>query len=158
MIFVYESNERKAMLSLALILLLVAHSYVEESNADKAIKALTAALAPKARVKRDGKVSSVDASGLVPGDIIVIQFGNIVPADIKLLGEQGEEDQPLQVGPGFKPRPKSLVADLAFFYLFWGFHHGDKFLFDRPAVCRGIEADNNRDRKRGRPDSAVLKI
>jgi H+-transporting ATPase len=101
----YESNGRKAMLSLALTILLFAYSYVEESNADKAIKALTAALAPKARVKRDGKVSSVDASGLVPGDIIVIQFGNIVPADIKLLGEQGEEDQPLQVGPGFEPRP-----------------------------------------------------
>jgi hypothetical protein len=90
------------------------NSYVEESNADKAIKALTAALAPKARVKRDGKVSSVDASELVPGDIIIIQFGNIVPADIKLLGEEGEEDQPLQVRSGFKPHPQRSLYLLLF--------------------------------------------
>ena len=37
-------------------------SYVEESNADKAIKALAAALAPKAKVKRDGKVASIEAT------------------------------------------------------------------------------------------------
>lgn len=75
-------------------------SFVEESNADKAIKALTAALAPKARVKRDGKVSTVEAKELVPGDIIVIQFGNIVPADIKLLGKENDNTEtPMQVKP-----------------------------------------------------------
>ena len=72
-------------------------SFVEESNADKAIKALTAALAPRARVKRDGKVKSVEASELVPGDIIIIQFGNIVPADVKLLGHAGADEAPMQV-------------------------------------------------------------
>lgn len=71
---------------------------MEESNADKAIKALTAALAPKARVKRDGKVSTVEAKELVPGDIIIVQFGNIVPADIKLLGKEGDTSEaPMQV-------------------------------------------------------------
>ena len=70
---------------------------MEESNADKAIKALTAALAPRARVKRDGKVKSVEASELVPGDIIIIQFGNIVPADVKLLGHAGADEAPMQV-------------------------------------------------------------
>lgn len=72
-------------------------SFVEESNADKAIKALTAALAPKARVKRDGKVESVEAKELVPGDIVIIQFGNIVPADVKLLGKSGSDEVPMQV-------------------------------------------------------------
>ena len=73
-------------------------SFVEESNADKAIKALTAALAPKARVKRNGKVESVEAKELVPGDIVIIQFGNIVPADVKLLGKSGSDEVPMQVG------------------------------------------------------------
>ncbi len=72
-------------------------SYVEESNADKAIKALTAALAPKARVKRNGKVESIEAKELVPGDIVIIQFGNIVPADVKLLGKSGSDEVPMQV-------------------------------------------------------------
>jgi H+-transporting ATPase len=70
---------------------------VEESNADKAIKALTAALAPKARVKRNGKVESIEAKELVPGDIVIIQFGNIVPADVKLLGVSGSDEVPMQV-------------------------------------------------------------
>ena len=43
-------------------------SYKEEANADKAIKALTSALAPKAKVLRDGKVEQIDAVGLVPGE------------------------------------------------------------------------------------------
>ena len=72
-------------------------SYVEESNADKAIKALTAALAPKARVKRNGKVESIEAKELVPGDIDIIQFGNIEPADVKLLGKSGSDEVPMQV-------------------------------------------------------------
>ena len=73
---------------------------MEESNADKAIKALTAALAPKARVKRDGKVSTVEAKELVPGDIIIVMFGNIVPADIKLLGKENDSTEtPMQVLP-----------------------------------------------------------
>lgn len=44
-------------------------SYKEEANADKAIKALTSALAPKAKVLRDGKVEQIDAVGLVPGNL-----------------------------------------------------------------------------------------
>jgi H+-transporting ATPase len=84
-------------LIIALLLCNATISYVEESNADKAIKALTAALAPKAKCLRDGTVSTIDAQELVPGDIIVVRLGEIVPADIKLLGETGEDDHPMQV-------------------------------------------------------------
>ena len=84
-------------LIIALLFLNATISYVEESNADKAIKALTAALAPKAKCLRDGKVDQMDAADLVPGDIVVVRLGEIVPADIKLMGESGEDDHPLQV-------------------------------------------------------------
>ncbi|DBA75013.1 TPA: hypothetical protein ACH3X1_010354 [Trebouxia sp. C0004] len=84
-------------LIVALLFLNATISYVEESNADKAIKALTAALAPKAKALRDGKVDTIDAQLLVPGDIVVVRLGEIVPADIKLMGESGEDDHPLQV-------------------------------------------------------------
>jgi magnesium-transporting ATPase (P-type) len=65
--------------------------------APQAIKALAAALAPKAKALRDGAVVTVESSDLVPGDVIIIAIGNIVPADIKLLGETGENDVPMQV-------------------------------------------------------------
>jgi magnesium-transporting ATPase (P-type) len=87
-------------LIVALLFLNATISFVEESNADKAIKALTAALAPKAKCLRDGKVDTIDAQHLVPGDIVVVRLGEIVPADIKLMGESGEDDHPLQARYG----------------------------------------------------------
>jgi hypothetical protein len=39
-------------------------------------------------VLRDGEVRSSDAVCLVPGDVIIVRLGDIVPADVKLLGEQ----------------------------------------------------------------------
>ncbi len=58
----------------------------EEFKADTAIQALKQRLALKARVLRDGKWSSVEAKSLVPGDVVEVQLGNIVPADLKLAG------------------------------------------------------------------------
>lgn len=49
---------------------------------------------------RDGKVRTMDAVEIVPGDILMVRLGDIVPADIKLLGEESredEEDVPMQV-------------------------------------------------------------
>ncbi|KXZ46961.1 hypothetical protein GPECTOR_39g455 [Gonium pectorale] len=66
-------------------------SYVEESNADKAIKALAGALAPKCKAVRDGTVQTIDAVNLVPGDVIVMKFGDIVPADVKIFSDDPQK-------------------------------------------------------------------
>lgn len=58
---------------------------VQEFRAERAIAALHRMSAPDARVLRDGETMNVDALELVPGDIVVLQAGNIVPADIRLL-------------------------------------------------------------------------
>ncbi|KAH7445248.1 hypothetical protein KP509_02G114700 [Ceratopteris richardii] len=60
-------------------------SFIEENNAGNAAAVLMARLAPKAKVLRDGRWSEQDASILVPGDIIGIKLGDIVPADARLL-------------------------------------------------------------------------
>uniref|UniRef100_A0A7I4EHS2 Plasma membrane ATPase n=1 Tax=Physcomitrium patens TaxID=3218 RepID=A0A7I4EHS2_PHYPA len=60
-------------------------SYIEETSAGKAAAALMQALALKAKVLRDKVYSEVDASILVPGDIISIKLGDIIPADARLL-------------------------------------------------------------------------
>ncbi|GMQ03820.1 hypothetical protein CsSME_00049470 [Camellia sinensis var. sinensis] len=60
-------------------------SFIEENNAGNATVALMARLAPKAKVLRDEKWSEEDASVLVPGDIVSIKLGDIVPADAHLL-------------------------------------------------------------------------
>lgn len=60
-------------------------SFIEENNAGNAAAALMARLAPKAKVLRDAKWKEEDASVLVPGDIISIKLGDIIPADARLL-------------------------------------------------------------------------
>lgn len=67
-------------------------SFIEENNAGNAAAALMAGLAPKTKVLRDGKWSEEDAAILVPGDIISIKLGDIVPADARLL-----EGDPLKI-------------------------------------------------------------
>jgi H+-transporting ATPase len=78
-----------------ILVLLVANAVVgfwEESQASDAIAALKARLAINARVKRDGKWTNPAARELVPGDVIRLRLGDIVPADARLL-----EGDPVQV-------------------------------------------------------------
>ncbi|XP_021298131.1 plasma membrane ATPase-like [Herrania umbratica] len=67
-------------------------SFIEENNAGNAAAALMAGLAPKTKVLRDGKWCEQEAAILVPGDIISIKLGDIIPADARLL-----EGDPLKI-------------------------------------------------------------
>ncbi|CAN1224056.1 Plasma membrane ATPase [Linum perenne] len=67
-------------------------SFIEENSAGNAAAALMAGLAPKTKVLRDGKWSEQEAAILVPGDVISIKLGDIVPADARLL-----EGDPLKI-------------------------------------------------------------
>ncbi len=58
---------------------------VQESKAEKALDALKNMSAPHARVVRDGKELVISASELVPGDIILLEAGDFVPADARLI-------------------------------------------------------------------------
>jgi H+-transporting ATPase len=70
-----------------MLVLNAAVGFWEEHKADNAIEALKQRLAPRARVKRDGKWQDLDATELVPGDVVLVRLGNIVPADLTLTGE-----------------------------------------------------------------------
>jgi H+-transporting ATPase len=73
--------------------------YWEEREAGNAIDALKARLAIKARVKRDGKWVTPPAKQLVPGDVIRLRLGDIVPADARLLaGDEVSVDQSALTG------------------------------------------------------------
>jgi H+-transporting ATPase len=85
-----------------ILLLLVANAVVgfwEEHQAGNAIAALKAKLAVKAMVERDGKWVEPPARELVPGDVIRLRLGDIVPADARLLkGDPIEVDQSALTG------------------------------------------------------------
>ena len=77
----------------AIILIIVAVNTVisvaQEDNARKALEALDRLSAPKARVIRDGKETRTDSAALVPGDVILLEAGDLVPADARILREAG---------------------------------------------------------------------
>jgi H+-transporting ATPase len=85
-----------------ILVLLVSNAGVgfwEEHEAGNAIAALKAKLAIKARVLRDGKWITPAARELVPGDVIRVRLGDIVPADARLLdGDPVEVDQSALTG------------------------------------------------------------
>ncbi len=85
-----------------ILLLLVSNAVVgfwEEHQAGNAIAALKAKLAINAKVKRDGKWITPAARELVPGDVIRVRLGDIVPADARLLeGDPVEVDQSALTG------------------------------------------------------------
>ena len=85
-----------------ILLLLVSNALVgfwEERQAGNAIAALKAKLAVTARVKREGKWGTPPAPELVPGDVIRLRLGDIVPADARLLeGDPVEVDQSALTG------------------------------------------------------------
>ncbi len=58
---------------------------VQENNAEKALDALKSLSAPHARAIRDGQESLINASELVPGDIIRLEAGDFIPADARLI-------------------------------------------------------------------------
>jgi len=97
-----------------ILLLLVANGVVgfwEEREAGNAIAALKAKLAVNARVKRDGKWVTPAARELVPGDVIRIRLGDIVPADARLLaGDPVEVDQSALTGESLPATRKSGEA------------------------------------------------
>jgi H+-transporting ATPase len=79
----------------------------EEREAGNAIDALKAKLAIKARVKRDGKWINPPARQVVPGDVIRLRLGDIVPADARLLeGDSVEVDQSALTGESLPAEKK----------------------------------------------------
>ena len=84
---------------LMLLMLNAVVGFWQENKADNAIELLKQKLAPNARVLRDGKWLQTPAKELVPGDVVRVRLGDIVPADIKLFdGDYLQADESALTG------------------------------------------------------------
>lgn len=98
---------------LVLLILNVALETWQDRKASSALAALKKGLAPEAVVLRDGTWATVPAEGLVPGDIVKIRLGVIVPADLRLVdGEFASIDQAALTGESLPVSKK--VGDQAY--------------------------------------------
>ncbi len=64
---------------------IVGADVVTEFRGERALEALRDAAAPVATVRRDGATSEIPAGGLVPGDVVLLRAGDLVPADLRLF-------------------------------------------------------------------------
>jgi H+-transporting ATPase len=85
----------------------------EEKKADNAIELLKEKLALKAKVIRDGEWIEIEARELVPGDIVHLRLGDIIPADVKLIdGEYLTVDESILTGESLPVEKK--IADIGY--------------------------------------------
>ena len=74
-----------AIAILAIVVLNAVIGFYQEFNAEKSIAALKKMTAPQAKVRRDDRVISIPASGIVTGDILMLEAGDLVAADARLI-------------------------------------------------------------------------
>ena len=107
----------EALIIAALLIFNVALGLFQEGRANAALAALKSKLALKAFVKRDGHWIETPAAGLVPGDIVRLALGGVVPADGRVLEGSVLLDQsmltgesvPVEIGPGKTAYASALV-------------------------------------------------
>jgi len=82
-----------ASVILAVVVLNAAIGFVQEGKAENALRAIQQMLSPNAMVLRDGRQVTIPAEDLVPGDIVLLQSGDKVPADLRLFRVKGLQIQ-----------------------------------------------------------------
>ncbi|MDY6980784.1 MAG: cation-transporting P-type ATPase, partial [Pseudomonadota bacterium] len=95
--------------------------FVQEGKAQKALAAIQQLLTRQARIRRNGQIQTVDATQLVPGDVVLLQSGDKVPADLRLFkSRQLRIDESLLTGESIAAekssepdKPECLLADRA---------------------------------------------
>ena len=75
----------EAIAILAIVILNAVIGFVQQSRGEAAVSALRATIAPQARVLRDGSFAQVPSSELVPGDVVLVEAGDQVPADARVI-------------------------------------------------------------------------
>ena len=74
-----------SVIIIAIVILNAVMGVVQEAKAEKSLEALKTMTAPTAKVKRNGKIVNIKSEEVVPGDIIILEAGNYVPADARLI-------------------------------------------------------------------------
>ena len=84
-ISVFIGDTKDAVVIMAIVILNAALGFFQEYQAEQALAALSAMQTPQVRVRRGGHVHTVSAVDLVPGDIVLLESGDRVPADGRLI-------------------------------------------------------------------------
>lgn len=84
--YVQKTNEYiDSIIIIAIVVLNAIMGVVQENKAEKSLEALKKMSAPNCKVKRNGEIVQMPSANLVPGDIVYLETGAFVPADVRLI-------------------------------------------------------------------------
>jgi len=106
---------------IAIVVLFALLGFVQEYRAEKAMAALKKLAVPMVRVRRGARVQELSAQQLVPGDVVLLEAGNVLPADARLIESVNLRIQESALTGESEPVEKTIVA----------LPEGDKALGDR---------------------------
>ena len=110
-VLAWASGTPKLAIAIAAVILLnAAFSFAQELQAERAVEALAAFLPERARVLRDGAPQDIEARSLVPGDVLLIEEGERICADARLISGTVEVDMSTLTGESV---PVTCSADAA---------------------------------------------
>jgi calcium-translocating P-type ATPase len=89
-----------------------AFSFAQELQAERAVEELAKYLPQRARVERDGAITDIDSTQLVPGDIVLIQEGDRIAADVRLLTGAVEVDMSALTGESLPVLRSAAMMDV----------------------------------------------
>jgi magnesium-transporting ATPase (P-type) len=115
-----------AIAILVVIVINAAFAYAQELQAERAVEALAAYLPQLARVVRDGTEQTIQAADLVPGDVLLIEEGERISADARLLEGAIEVDMSTLTGESVAVDRSATLADsgVQMAGFFWVLHGG----------------------------------
>lgn len=74
-----------SIIIIAIVVLNSIMGLIQEAKAEKSLEALKKMSAPVTKVRRNGRMITIKGSEIVPGDIVILEAGNYVPADCRLI-------------------------------------------------------------------------
>lgn len=84
-----EADFTDSVIIIAIVILNAVMGVFQESRAEKAVEELKKMSAPKARVIRSGKIKEIPSEEIVPGDILILEAGDMVSADARIIENNG---------------------------------------------------------------------
>jgi len=129
-----SGSPRLAIAIVAVIFLNAGFAFAQEMQAERAVEALAAFLPERARVRRDGSVQDIEARLLVPGDVLLIEEGDSICADARLMSGALEVDMSTLAGESVPVTRSAGPADVSVPLL-----QADDVVFSGTA-CTGGEA------------------
>ena len=80
-----EADYIDSIIIIAIVIFNAIMGLIQEQKAEKSLEALKKMSAPNAKVRRNGKLQEIESELVVPGDIVILEAGNYVPADCRLI-------------------------------------------------------------------------